>query len=299
MSSCYTDPAVYNVALGITLIIGITLSYLPQVINIYRHKSSEGLSFWTVWLLYMSCMLTFVNSMMLRWDEVECCKNLPIYKILIQLLPIEQLLPGAAMSMIIFLFLIAYYPQFQLSYEFFDTDTAEDEMQSIIKQEERYILNFRIARVLLVVAVVLTGVVVTVGVGLMVIVPNSTDNDFIKLTADTLGIIAALIVVVVWLPQIYSTFVARDPGELSIVMLIIQMPGSLIIIVYQGIINKASWTTWLPYICNAIELLVLIVMWFFFSYCYKKKEESFEDGSHSDNERLLSQAPSRDFISVN
>ena len=82
--------------------------------------------------------------------------------------------------------------------------------------------------------------------------------------AKVLGLFASVVIGIVWLPQIYTTFRARSTGALSIEMLLLQAPGSLVVIVFQFISLNTDVTTWLPYLVTAIEQIILIVMWFVF-----------------------------------
>src|SRR5690606_25749286 len=48
-------------------------------------------------------------------------------------------------------------------------------------------------------------------------------------------------------------------------MLLLQMPGSVIVVIYQGFFNRESFTTWLPYAVTALQQMLLIVMWFYYT----------------------------------
>jgi uncharacterized protein with PQ loop repeat len=75
-----------------------------------------------------------------------------------------------------------------------------------------------------------------------------------------IGILSAVVVVVQWTPQIFTTFQLGSAGSLSVVMLIIQLPGCLLTVFFQAVIGGADITTWGPYLVSAINIMILIIM---------------------------------------
>lgn len=101
------------------------------------------------------------------------------------------------------------------------------------------------------------------------------------LYARILGGAAALLTIVQWTPQIIETVRffffrivltprAKSEGALSLWMLLLQAPGSLLIIVLQAISPGVDWTTvaprtsdasqWLPYLLGLLQQLILIAL---------------------------------------
>lgn len=79
-----------------------------------------------------------------------------------------------------------------------------------------------------------------------------------------LGLIGTVAVIVQWAPQIWTTFKLGSSGSLSVVMLIIQLPGTVAVIYFQAYVNKAHWSTVLPYIVSVVEFVILISLCFFY-----------------------------------
>lgn len=50
-------------------------------------------------------------------------------------------------------------------------------------------------------------------------------------------------------------------------MLLIQMPGAVMVVYFQGIVNHGDWTTWVPYVAQAIQQLILMILYFWFCCC--------------------------------
>lgn len=59
------------------------------------------------------------------------------------------------------------------------------------------------------------------------------------------------------------------------VMLWLQMPGNLLVIFFQGILNRSDVSTWAPYFFQFIQQIVLLAMCYFF----KLKRAVASDGS--------------------
>jgi len=102
--------------------------------------------------------------------------------------------------------------------------------------------------------------------------------------AFVLGIIAAVVTVPQWAPQIYKTWKMKSRGSLSVVMLIIQFPGSLLVTYFQAFLFSTSISTWLPYFFSAIQqgMLLALCLWFMF--------KDWRAGKHSDKEKQESQS---------
>jgi len=79
-----------------------------------------------------------------------------------------------------------------------------------------------------------------------------------------IGYLASAATIVQWLPQIVKTFIDKKKGSLSIFTFLIQLPGSLIVVFFQAVLEKTDVSTWLPFLINAIQQAVLLVecTWF-------------------------------------
>jgi hypothetical protein len=56
-------------------------------------------------------------------------------------------------------------------------------------------------------------------------------KDILKDYAFAFGVLSASAEFVHWTPQIWKTWKAKDPGSLSIAMLVLQAPGSFLVVV--------------------------------------------------------------------
>jgi uncharacterized protein with PQ loop repeat len=93
----------------------------------------------------------------------------------------------------------------------------------------------------------------------------------------TLGVIASLTTILMWIPQIMYTFRAKNEGSLSLLMLCIQFPGNLGAVYFQAIVERLGITTYGPYLCSAIEQFILIFMIIFFKIKQKRRKPKVSD----------------------
>eukprot|EP01089_Gocevia_fonbrunei_P018755 TRINITY_DN6433_c0_g1_i2.p1 TRINITY_DN6433_c0_g1~~TRINITY_DN6433_c0_g1_i2.p1 ORF type:complete len:304 (+),score=17.14 TRINITY_DN6433_c0_g1_i2:83-994(+) len=273
-SDCFTHPGALDVSLGITLCVGIFISYVPQYWSIIKSRSSDGVSYITMWLAYVSAFCTFLNVIVLKWDTVTCCKYLNVWQIIENLLPIEQLTVGPASLLGLFTVVVFFF-----DVTIYDDDDGE---------HKRKLRHQRIANILLILSWIISPILILLT--LFLVVHFNYDDKSIKGYAEGLGIISSLVILVVWCPQIYTTYQKKSPGTLSIGMLLIQMPGSLIVVVFQAVFNDASWTTWLPYVITCIQLCILIFLWFWYRFVNKKRDEELEHMKEERQDSLISNA---------
>lgn len=80
---------------------------------------------------------------------------------------------------------------------------------------------------------------------------------------------------IVWVPQIIKLIRSQEKGGLSLLMFIIQTPGSAIIIIFQAILNKQNWSTWISYVFTLLEQLIIVALLVRLKY-KKWKDTQFE-----------------------
>jgi len=238
-SDCKDDSSVLSIVLGTGLSIGILISYLPQVAIIIKNGTSRGLSYVTMWLSFVAGYLTLINAILLQWDTITCAQYLTLGATLASLLPLVQLIVGPLMQYTLYICTVVYFPV-----------------------KESGLRHYRVAVMFLVVGILMA---IALACSVLAMVANvDSDDNALKGYASALGIISAIITIAVWMPQIWTTWKLKDPGSLSIWMLLLQMPGALLVVYFQGIVNGGDWTTWVPYVAQAVQQTVLILLWAWF-----------------------------------
>jgi len=100
--------------------------------------------------------------------------------------------------------------------------------------------------------------------------------------AQILGTISSILMIFQWAPQIYTTWKKKSAGALSLLMLLLQMPGALLVMFFQAVLNAADITTWAPYAFLFVEQLILVIL----ISIYRMRERTL-GGSEKEARRLL------------
>lgn len=89
--------------------------------------------------------------------------------------------------------------------------------------------------------------------------------------ANTLGMAATLISLVQFLPQIYTTYVLKSAGALSIPMMCIQVPGSYVWAASLAVrLGWAGWSIWGLYMVTGFLQGIILVL----AITYEVRERS-------------------------
>jgi len=243
---CYTSPSTANLIVALVLVIGIISSYFPQYISIVRRKSSDGLDIIMLSISLLSAYFTASNSGILKWPLVTCCQDLRFGECVLNNLATEQLIAS----------LICVFVLFSLYLAYFRVEPTEKETRgSRLRLKKIHWAVFLASN--------FVGLFVSILAGILYYNLNFS-STVLSRYANVLGVMSGVGVVFQWGPQIITTWRMQDPGCLSLGMLCLQMPGALLVAFFQGVLNHASWTTWVPYIVGAAQQTVLIVMIAFF-----------------------------------
>jgi uncharacterized protein with PQ loop repeat len=109
----------------------------------------------------------------------------------------------------------------------------------------------------------------------------------------SLGYVSTAAIIIQWTPQIIMTFRAGEVGSLSIPMLLLQAPGSFLVVIFQLMYHEAA-STWMPYFVTGIQQVVLlgICVWFEIRDRLKRRREgdvtAASPARSGEGERLLS-----------
>jgi uncharacterized protein with PQ loop repeat len=82
--------------------------------------------------------------------------------------------------------------------------------------------------------------------------------------AHFLGIVSAMLAVVQYLPQLWTTFHLKHTGSLSIPMMCIQSPGGMIWSASLAVRPGTKWTSWAGYLVAALLQFTLLIMAVYF-----------------------------------
>ncbi|KAK3651530.1 hypothetical protein LTR56_005672 [Elasticomyces elasticus] len=245
-------PSPLTTALAAVLLFGILLSYLPQHLKILSRRSSEGLSPWWVLLGALSSIAALGNILTLPTsrEDVACCKQIGKGECAAALLGVAQIgCQWGCFMFIVMLFLI-YFPH--------PTSTTADLTSSVSSLTSPATPPPK-RRDAVIVAVTTTLALLTIGATSLVLVaayPHHTQT-----WANLLGVIAGLLSAVQYVPQIWYTWHLRDVKSLSVITMLIQVPGAFLFAfsLWQRV-GWEGWSTWAVYIVTGFLQGILLVM---------------------------------------
>jgi len=236
-------PSDQNLALGIFLITGITISYIPQYISILKLKSSDGLSFPTLALAFLSGLLTLINTGILNWNpKIMCCNKRTLSDCFAFNLPVLQLCIGPICLFLLYVFFLRFF-----SFLPNNAQTRTDKVR-----------EFRYATIVFIIVIV-AAAVLSATAGILYYNVGISSSTMAKY-AQACGVMSSIAILFQWLPQIYTVYKLKSPGSLSILMLLIQLPGSILVIYFLAVLNKEDFTTWSAYVITFIQQLILTIM---------------------------------------
>ncbi|KAI1925947.1 hypothetical protein LOZ12_000106 [Ophidiomyces ophidiicola] len=272
-----SSPSIFNFGLSILILIGILLSYIPQHHRIISRRSSFGISPYFILLGTTSGTSGLANILLLprSGHDIACCKEISGFSCFAGLLGILQVATQATcFAIILTLFVLFFSPP--------DTLPTSKYPESS---------SFRTA-LLVAAACVIHGVAATTfSFVIAFMYPSSR-----QLWANIFGIMATLLSSVQYFPQIYTTFFLGRVGSLSIPMMCIQTPGSLVWAASLAArLGAEGWSTWGVYVVTSLLQGTLLVMGIYFEYLNprgKDENPSIDDISSSPHEDAVEGANS-------
>ncbi|KAK5107873.1 hypothetical protein LTR62_000583 [Meristemomyces frigidus] len=239
-------PDTLTVLVAAVLVAGILVSYLPQHAKIIRNRTSEGLSPWWVLLGGLSSIAALGNILTLPVSraDIKCCRDINGGACAAALLGVAQIgLQWACFMFIVMLFLIFFpvAPEYDMS-----SSTASLTSSPPPKRRDAVIVGS-----LTLLALLTTGII---SVALIAAWPHHTQN-----WANLLGAVAGALAAIQYVPQIWYTYRLGDVKSLSVITMLIQVPGAFVFAfsLWQRV-GWEGWSTWLVYIVTGVLQGVLL-----------------------------------------
>ncbi|KAJ5539894.1 hypothetical protein N7513_008226 [Penicillium frequentans] len=208
------SPGIFQPVLSVLIIFGILVSYLPQHIRIITRRSSFGISPYFVLLGTTSGTSAFANILVFpkTAQDVACCKEIDGLACFAGLLGVVQVGAQWLSFFFILLLFVIYFPR---------ATSATDPAASVSSTSSG--ATYRTA--LSITAICLFHALATF---IISVVFALRQPGALPAWANFLGILSAILASIQYFPQIYTTFRLRHVGSLSIPMMCIQTPGSLV-----------------------------------------------------------------------
>ncbi|KAH8836755.1 hypothetical protein MCOR27_008944 [Pyricularia oryzae] len=262
------SPGPINLIVSIFILVGMLISYLPQHYRIISRGTSEGISPYFVLLGVTSATSGFANILTLPQSrqDVTCCKDLDTFHCLAGLLGIAQLgVQWICFAVILVLFLVFF--------RYGDT-TIQDEEELPDEAQPKWQTAVMVA-----VVCFLHGLVVIIITAVM----GYIFPDHLSAWANSLGIMAAVLAGIQYIPQIWTTYHLKHVGSLSIPMMCIQTPGGYL---FAGSLfarlGWAGWSSWGIFLLTATMQGVLLCMGIYYEISRGKEKARAEatNGTH-------------------
>ncbi|KAK0641751.1 hypothetical protein B0T16DRAFT_335775 [Cercophora newfieldiana] len=251
------DINVVNLIVSISIVIGMLISYLPQHVRIIKRGTSEGISPYFILLGTTSATSAFGNILLLPQSrrDVACCKELETFHCVAGLLGITQL--GIQWICFTFIFVL-----FLVFFRYNPEQDPDNEELGEGEESPRWQTALLVAVLTLLhglAVIVITGILTTVA------------PEKLGIWANTLGIMAALLAAVQYLPQIWMTYHIKHVGSLSIPMMCMQTPGGFI---FAGSLfarlGWAGWSSWGIFVLTASMQGILLYMAIYYEMAARK-----------------------------
>lgn len=237
--SCFSEPGVFDVSLGLFLCVGTLISFLPQHFSLLRRRSHLGISFLWLWINNFGNFCNTFSDVLDQWSKIECCSHLGPWQCTEVLLVFLQL--GINWACIFLVFILALV--------FFDYDGTTHSYNQRLTAWLGFVFY---------VALVGFGM----GTAFVFVLLMDPHSGPAQTYANTLGIVSAIVPVFVWTPQLYTTYKLKGPGSLSLTMQVIQTPGSFIQAFFQ--IWSGEWLVGMTAAISGFEQLLLVLMCTYF-----------------------------------
>lgn len=249
----------FSITLGVLLALGAMLSVVPQHIKMWKTRSSEGLSFYMLFLGNICQFSSALNAIILKFPQLEACGEVGVVKCSPSLLTIYQLVGVWMVTFPVYWWFLLFYLR---------TDSFKKNMG---KRRRDFIIAWLLFA-FFVAYVGLTSLLAGVFIGAL--------GDCAQTTIDygwSMGMLSTATTFVQWLPQIYKTWRIKSVGSFSILTLGIQAPGTMIMVYFLLFLAGESVSTWLAYFTAGCQQLVLLALLMYYNFknklpCFRKPE---------------------------
>lgn len=238
--SVYEGASVTNFVILVLITFGIFISYVPQYRRIYIKRTSEGLSKNFLLLGSSSSLFTVTNIILISSKARACCKTLSSFNCVNSQLNLVQISVQCSCAIIILLLVLLL-----------TRDSVKQDLEEYKRIEQvGWIVAFHGFLCLVQIIWGLYG-----------------STNTLYSIANTNGLLSTLLTVIKYVPQIYTTYLLKHPGTLSVGMMRIQTPGGAIFALTLYFTKGSHWSSWFSYfvaVCLQGTLLGLCTYYQYF-----------------------------------
>ncbi|KYK59175.1 hypothetical protein DCS_00305 [Drechmeria coniospora] len=256
-------PSYLELSVSIFILIGLLISYLPQHYRIISRGTAEGISPYFVLLGTTSATAGFANILTVppSREVIGCCKEIEAFGCVAGLLGVAQLgVQWLCFCLILVLFLV-----------FFRYREANVPQEELGGESPRWQTAIVVGLVC-----VLHGLITIIVTGFFAIALPTHLTTW----ANSMGVMAAALAAIQYVPQIWMTYHLKHVGSLSIPMMCIQTPGGFIFAAsLYARLGPAGWSTWAIYLLTASMQGAVLVMGVYYEIAARRLDGA-EQGVH-------------------
>jgi len=294
-----------NFLLSIMLTVGIVLSYTPQHYKILKIKSSEGISPYYLLLGGISCTSTVFNLILLQWPVVLCCSAWSVGVCFENVLGIIQVVSQWCMFALMITLYLTYFPPSRkyipvyppFSPLLLTSSPSNSPSPSRLPENMENVMS-RPWKVSLTIAFIVASyflICLALSIVSLILFNNDAEirDERVIAFAGVLGGIATLMSMFQFLPQIIKTYRRKAVGAVSISMMCMQTPGTIVLVYSLSLRPNTNISTYLSYIASATLQGILLCLCLYYSYLENRDIENrliFDDGEagpEDERSRLL------------
>lgn len=252
------SPSYLELVVSIVILIGLLISYLPQHYRIISRGTSEGISPYFVLLGTTSATAGFANILTVppSREAIGCCRELGAFDCAAGLLGVAQLgVQWLCFTLILVLFLIFF--------RYREANVPRDELGGESPKWQTAVAVGLLC--------VFHGLIVVILTGVFALALPS----YLTTWANSLGVMAALLAAVQYVPQIWTTYRLKHVGSLSIPMMCMQTPGGFLFAASLfARLGVAGWSTWVIYLLTATMQGIVLVLGVYYEMDSRRHEGS-------------------------
>ncbi|KAJ3429787.1 pq loop repeat protein [Anaeramoeba flamelloides] len=233
-----------GITTGIILGLGSVLSYLPQVLKLFKRRSVLGINFIFIFFCTLNQFFAAANALILNLPKTIACAQVGFGKCYSSLLAMLQITGLWVMFFPVPLLFILFHNNYE---------SIKSRRQSKREQKKYKLYAFMYA--LIVLGVVVVALIATVSISI-----QGPCSVIARTLAQILGVVSGIIVLFQWIPQIYSTYRFKGAGSVSVITLAVQAPGGFINVAFMIFISKEKFSTWFSFFVNTIQVIILFTM---------------------------------------
>ena len=262
----------------------IIISYVPQLVKLYRKRSVHGISFLFLHVASYSLLFSASVFYITTLPQIFACPQNPglCYANMIPFLQSSAFLLGFIWWYALTIRLlyvtrtkIKHYASSSLPGE---PDLTTDQ-RNIEKAGSHALAFFLFLGVMLSIIAAATGIVIFYGMC----------TAWVRVFTLVLSIISLLFNLAQFSPQIYHTCKVKSPGSLSVLLSTIQFIIVLCMFIF-AIVSRANWMTYLSMISATVQLFILTTALIIYT-CKARLQENKNKSRDDEDAELTAHAP--------